>query len=309
MVSKLSMAACTLAGTCFLAVAASAGVSLPASPEAQSGQLLSGEIEARQIEPAGAASAQLLRIAPRGTRPFDKSYREWVAAWTKWAAETKGSAHPLVGTTEDCSAGQKGRVWFLGGDFLGSGQPIERDCTIPEGTALFIALLPEFWLSTPEVACITADPWYKATPKDEEFALFREQIINAIERPKPIRTLSLRLNGKSAGDLRKFFFKSTIFRARIPEDSFFDALGICPENIPPVVTRPDIAWGFYVFLRPLPAGRYTLRWKADADFIDVSPSRLRQDVTYRLRVKAGSALATSSSPTGEPSSPAMAGVP
>jgi len=191
----------------------------------------------------------------------------------------------LLDTTEDCSAGQQGRVWFLGGDFLGSGQPIERDCTIPKGTALFIALLPEFWLSTPEVACIAADPWYKATPRDEEFALFREQIIDAIEQPRPIRTLDLRLNGKPAGDLRRFFFTSTIFTARIPEDNIFDALGFCQENIPPILTRPDVTWGFHVFLRPLPAGKYTLRWKADADFIDVSPGRLRQDVTYHLTVK------------------------
>jgi hypothetical protein len=252
---------------------------------ADTGHILSGEVAPGQIASDEVKGAQPLDIAPRNTRPFGKSYREWIAAWTKWAAETKGSAHPLVGTTEDCSAGQKGRVWFLGGDFLGGGEPVERDCAVPAGKALFIALLPEFWLSTPQVACIPADPWYKATPKDEEFALFTEQIIDAIERPRPIRELSLRLNGKSAGNLRKFFFTSTIFTVRIPQDSFFDALGICPENIPPIVTRPDVAWGFYVFLRPLSEGKYTLRWKADADFIDVSPGRLRQDVTYHLTVK------------------------
>jgi hypothetical protein len=286
LIAKLSVAACTtLAAACLFAVTASAEVSLPSPEPSDIGQILSGEVDTGQIAAAEAGGAQPLDIAPRNTRPFGKSYREWVAAWTKWAAQTKGSAHPLVRPTADCSEGQKGRVWFLGGDFVGGGQPIERDCTIPKGTALFIAILNEFWLSTPEVACIAADPWYKATPRDEEFALFREQIIDAIEQPRPIRELSLRLNGKSAGNLRRFFFTSTIFTARIPEDNIFDELGFCPENIPPVVTRPDVAWGFYVFLKPLPAGKYTLRWKADADFIDATPSRLRQDVTYHLTVK------------------------
>ena len=288
-VSKLSVAACALAAVCLLTVTASAGVSPPSSwaNQADSGQVPSGEVDPGQVAPAEVEGARPLRIAPRDTRPFGKSYPEWAAAWTKWAVQTKGRAHPLLDTTGDCSAGQRGRVWFLGGDFVGGGEPIERDCTIPAGTALFVALLPEFWLSTPEVACITADPWYKATPRDEEFALFEEQILDPIERPRPVRTLSLRLDGKSAGDLRRFFVRSTIFTARLPEDNVFDVLGFCPENIPSILTRPDVAWGFFVFLKPLPAGKYTLRWKADADFIDVSPGRLRQDVIYHLRVKAG----------------------
>jgi hypothetical protein len=199
---------------------------------------------------------------------------------------TRGSVHPLL-DRGPCSENQDGRVWFLGGDFIGSGDPVERDCTVPAGTALFIALTPESWLSTPEVACITADPWYRATPGDPEYALFREQILDPIRRPDPIRKLVLRLNGKSAGDLRDFFVRrSTIFSARLPEDNFFDALGFCPENIPSFLTAPNVAWGFHLFLKPLPAGKYRLRWKADVDHIDVSPGRIRQDVTYHLTVKA-----------------------
>jgi hypothetical protein len=287
--SKISVAACTLGAVCLLAITASAGVSLPPSraTPADSGQIPSGEVGPGRIAPAEVEAARPLRIAPRDTRPFGKSYREWAAAWTEWAVQTKGSAHLLLDTTTDCSAGQRGRVWFLGGDFAGSGRRIERDCTIPEGTALFVALLPEFWLSTPEVACIAADPWYKATPKDKAFAQFEEQILDPIERPRPIRTLDLSLNGMSAGDLRKFFVKSIIFTAKSPEDNIFDVLGVCSENIPPILTKPDVSWGFFVFLKPLPVGRYTLRWKADADFIDVSPGRLKQNVIYHLTVKAG----------------------
>src|SRR4051812_50172635 len=80
--------------------------------------------------------------APRDTRPFGKSYREWAAAWTEWAVQTKGSAHPLLDTTTDCSAGQRGRVWFLGGDFGGGGRRVGGGCTVPEGGGLFVALPP-----------------------------------------------------------------------------------------------------------------------------------------------------------------------
>jgi hypothetical protein len=289
---KVGIAACSLAAACFFAVPALAGMSSPPPSQvapADAGQIPSGAIESGQIEPAEIDATRLLRIAPRDTHPFGKSYREWVTAWWRWAVRTRGSVHPLL-DRGPCSENQEGHVWFLGGDFIGSGDPIERDCTVPEGTALFIALTPESWLSTPEVACITADPWYRATPKDPEYALFREQILDPIRRPDTIRTLVLRLNDKSAGDLRNFFVRrSTIFSVRLPEDNIFDALGFCsspPQNIPPVLTAPDVAWGFYVFLKPLPVGKYRLRWKADVDHIDATPGRIRQDVTYHLTVEA-----------------------
>jgi hypothetical protein len=286
--------ACSVAAASLFAVPVWGGLS--SSPPLQiapadagrvpSGAIESGRIEPAEIEPAEIDGTRLLRIAPRDSRPFGKSYREWVAAWWKWAVRTKGSAHPLL-DNGPCSENQTASVWFLGGDFLGGGSPIERNCTVPAGTALFIALTTESWLSTPEVACITADPWYRATPGDPEYALFREQILDAVKRPDPIRTLALRLNGRSAEGLRSFFVRrSTIFSVRLPEDSLYDALGVCPGNIPPILTAPDVAWGFHVFLKPLPVGKYRLRWKADVDHIDVSPGRQRQDVTYHLTVKA-----------------------
>jgi hypothetical protein len=288
-VLKQSLVACALAAACLHAAPVLAGVSSPPLPatSAASGQVPSGEIDSGQVATTEGGAAHLLRIAPRHSRPFGRSYGGWVAAWWRWAAQTKARAHPLLDTTADCSVGQTGRVWFLGGDFIGDGSPVERRCTVPKGTALFVAVTTESWLSTPEVACITADPWYRATPQDEEYALFEELILDAVKRPDPIRTLRLSLDGRSAGDLRDFFVRrSAIFTARLPENNIYDALGFCPENIPPVLTAPDVAWGFHVFLKPLPPGRYTLRWKADLDHIDVSPGRQRQNVTYHLRVKA-----------------------
>src|SRR4051812_32359434 len=142
--SKISVGACTLGAVCLLAMTTSAGVSLPSSraTPADSGQIPSGEVGPGQIAPAEVEAARPLRIAPRDTQPFGKSYREWAAAWTEWAVQTKGSAHPLLDTTTDCSAGQRGRVWFLGGDFGGGGRRVGGGCTVPEGGGLFVALPP-----------------------------------------------------------------------------------------------------------------------------------------------------------------------
>ena len=171
-----------------------------------------------------------------------------------------------------------------------------RDCSVPEGTALFVALTSGSWLSTPAVACVTADPWYKARPGDPAYALFKEAILGPIQYPDPVRTLSLKLNGEPAAGLRRlFFFRSTVFTARLPDDNIFDARGFCSgppaQDIPAILTRPDVAWGFHVFLQPLPPGSYTLHFKADVDHLDFNqyfglpPVRIRQNVTYNLTVR------------------------
>ena len=119
---KIGVAACALAAACLFAAPASSGVSPPPSQAAPAalGRIPSGEIESGQV--ASAEAARLLRIAPRDSRPFGRSYREWVARWTEWAVETEGSVHPLL-DRGDCSVNQKGRVWFLGGSFSQDGTP------------------------------------------------------------------------------------------------------------------------------------------------------------------------------------------
>ena len=75
------------------------------------------------------------------------SYGEWGARQTQWFFSLPVDHHPLYDTA-DCSAGQSGNVWFLGGTFASSeikpgvilGEA-DRDCTIPSGTALFFPLV------------------------------------------------------------------------------------------------------------------------------------------------------------------------
>src|SRR5205823_8952020 len=86
-------------------------------------------------------------IAPPNSHPFGLSYGEWSARWWQWAFSLPVDHHPLYDTA-DCSAGQSGKVWFLGASFAptvtGSGQVVAiatRHCTVPTGTALFFPIL------------------------------------------------------------------------------------------------------------------------------------------------------------------------
>src|SRR2546428_4941411 len=77
-------------------------------------------------------------VFPPNATPFDKTYAQWSEAWWQWAFSLPVTAHPLFDTA-DCSAGQAGSVWFLGGDFTGT--PVTRNCAVPTGTALFFPIL------------------------------------------------------------------------------------------------------------------------------------------------------------------------
>src|SRR5438874_7424155 len=55
------------------------------------------------------------------------------AAWWEWVFSLPVTASPQFDTA-DCSAGQSGPVWFLGGTFFGG--TITRTCTIPAGKTL-----------------------------------------------------------------------------------------------------------------------------------------------------------------------------
>ena len=97
--------------------------------------------------------------------PDNRSPAGMSASWWQWAlsipaiaAPEGGSTHPLVGNDdaagdpelfEYCGNGQHGELWFLGGDFSGSGEEIQRTCVIPVGKTIVLPLI--------NVECSTAE--------------------------------------------------------------------------------------------------------------------------------------------------------
>lgn len=272
-----------MSSSSFGMMAAALGAALLLGAPAGASAATSGEIESGAIERGGGGSAGSLLARP-GSRPYGKTYGQWAREWVRWAVGTRGARHPLL-DAGDCSEGQSGDVWFLGGTF-GSPAPVERECSIPAGTALFFPIANEFWLSTPDVACVSANPWYDAGPRDPEWRLFEREILDKIRPPKVVAKLSLSIDGDSAGGLRRFFVRSPSFGAHVPGNNIFDALKICGEgvDIPAFQTRPDATWGYYAFVKPLPIGEHVLRWRAKLRkgvFFDA----LEQDITYRITVE------------------------
>jgi hypothetical protein len=87
------------------------------------------------------------RVAPISSKPGGQTYGRWAAEWWQWALGVPAATNPLLDATgEHCAQRQVDNVWFLAGT-VGL-DPVVRECTIPEGKALFFPLINNF-LSPP----------------------------------------------------------------------------------------------------------------------------------------------------------------
>jgi hypothetical protein len=206
-------------------------------------------------------------IAPINSSPHGKTYSEWAAAWWKWALQTPASVNPLTDPTgEHCNVNQSDHVWFLAGGAFGL-SPVTRDCTVPEGQALFFPLINVFY------GAFLTDPPDQRT---EEFirnqvACVGDATFNFVE-----------IDGVQVNNPGQYLEKSVIFDVFLPEDNIFKDL--FNLDIPDLTLSPSVDEGFYLFVSPLKPGEHTIRWQASSEACGFS-----QDITYHITVTKGGA--------------------
>ncbi|HEY9614953.1 hypothetical protein [Allocoleopsis sp.] len=200
------------------------------------------------------------RIAPIQSHPDGKTYGQWAADWWKWAAQTPASNNPLL-DKGDCSVEQKGHVWFLGGTF--SGQPAERNCTVPTGTKLFFPLVN-----------ILSSAFQSDPPEQRTEVYLRTQADNFF---KQLTLLEATIDGVPVKKPTQYLVKSPIFNVKLPPENIF---GLNDTIAPELLLSPSVDQGYYLFLQPLPPGKHTITWKAKVGTFE-------QNVTYNIVVKPG----------------------
>ena len=206
------------------------------------------------------------KIAPLNTNPGDQSYGRWAAEWWQWALGAPASVNPVSDTTgENCDQRQVDDAWFLAGSF--GSDPVERDCTVPAGKALFFPLI-----NNGSFAFLNDPPDQRTEEHLREQAkcelpveLFVE--IDGVEVKKP---LSRFFTGESGS-------QSPLFNVQLPPDNIF---GLGPNVIPELVLSPSAEEGYYLFLKPLSPGEHTLHWLATG----CSDPASTQDITYNLTI-------------------------
>lgn len=213
-------------------------------------------------------AAHVPRVAPIFSKPDGQTYGRWAAEWWQWALGVPlgmpdAPTNPLLDVTgEHCDERQVDDTWFLAGS-LGS-DPVVRECTIPEGKALFFPLVTNFY------GAFLNDP-----PETRTEQFVREEA--ACEFPVE---LFAEIDGFEIKRLDHFFTgesgsQSPLFNVQLPPGNI---LGVGEDVVPQLVLSPSAEEGFYLYVKPLSLGEHTVHWEAQGC------TAVPQDITYELTI-------------------------
>ena len=222
-----------------------------------------------------AATGRNSGVLPVQSDAFGMSYGEWSARFWQWEFSLSVDHHPLFDKA-DCSAGQSGKVWFLGGTFSTTPGPpgttvgkAERSCTVPPGTALFFPIV------NVECSAIEGDHTGFGTTSAElqKCAQFLANFINP-------NTLRATIDGVELTALNQYRVQSPPFMfGPLPDNNIFQFFSL---SAPAGTKWPSASDGVHLLLHPLSAGAHTIQFFGEIDFED--GSKFIQDITYHLLV-------------------------
>jgi hypothetical protein len=206
---------------------------------------------------------------------FGATYSAWSAAWQQWANSIPAAEHPLLDNA-DCSKGQSGPVWFLGGKFCSTedpecpSKPAQRSCTVPSGKALYFPVV--------NFACLDGEAKEGLCGDAGPFITQMRAFIGAgIDQTTD---LQVTVDGDAMnGDLKEAFrVQSPVYTAVLPDGNLLQAIG---ESSLVGGTYWGVDDGVYIMLQPLPPGKHTLNFHGRFPQYDFT-----LDFTYTLTVKA-----------------------
>jgi hypothetical protein len=197
---------------------------------------------------AAMAMADDSPLLPANVPVAETSQEDWSRRWWEWAGSFDQNESPVADRTGAlCGNSQSGEVWFLAGTY-GTQRTI-RTCRVPQGKHLFFPLIN--YVVTRGPAGGSSCEQVKGT---------------AARMTEGASALVLEVDGVRYEGLEKH---------RLAVRDCFDLGSRTPERFR---IYPAAANGYYVMLKPLPAGRHTL------NFGGALPSML-QAVTYTLIVE------------------------
>lgn len=207
---------------------------------------------------ASAALAGPVAIPPQANFQ-GASYSEWSAAYWQWLFALPADSNPGIDSPDfDVTDGQSGHVWFLTGPF----GTIERNVTIPAGTALFVSLV------NVDGSSLEEDPFHGETAE--------EQLAIANGFAEYITDLSFSVDGKAVENIGDFRVTSPQFSFTAPTPWIFGATG---------GTGTATGVGYFVMLPPLSVGTHAIHYTGAFKFSDDPADYIGVDMTYNVTVE------------------------
>ena len=197
-------------------------------------------------------SSSGLELFAADSRPFGRTCAEWTAEWWKWALSIPKSRNPIVDQSgKNCANNQAGPVWFLAGTL---GGPTERSCTISSEKGILFPII--------NIECSFAEGGGATDEELSARAKFEmDQIIN----------MHATINGIRFDNLKEWRFQSPVFSVTLPYNNI---LGL------PAQTTRMVSEGYWLFLKPLPPGQYSLN-----SFGSCLAGRIKIQVYYHLTIR------------------------
>jgi hypothetical protein len=197
------------------------------------------------------------------SRPYGLSISEWSEQWWRWALSAPTAENPILDLTgEKCGVNQDGHVWYLPSLF-GGGMDVTRECTVPHNRALFVPLSS----TLNDYPC--PDPDFQPAPGQTLEAFLTD---GARANEDRVVELSLSVDGTVIDDLFSTRATTPLFH--------FTADPSLTSSVDPCLTGSDqvaVADGFYVIVKPLPAGSHEVVFHA-------ATARVSTVLTFHLTV-------------------------
>ena len=196
-------------------------------------------------------------VQPNSTE-FGNPYGEWSARWWQWLVSIPADTNPNFSSGNvDCTLGQSGPVWFLGGSF-GDKLSYTRRCTIEGGKDLLV---------TPLTTLFGQGVGDCTGPSDCDPTQLRA--LAAVGQDNP-QLLEVRVDNAQVKSLDQYRVTPPVFTVFFPQNAVF---GLEPGTHGPVVSD-----GYFVLLKSLSPGPHTIHLKG------VSNGGFTVEVTYQLTV-------------------------
>lgn len=208
-------------------------------------------------------AADRIEVLEPGIKHFRKSYNELTGDWWNWAVQFPLATNPIVENgAVDCTRGQRGKIWFLAGNFGGAAgepNPSDRTCTIPGGKALFFPLVNAlFWV-----------------PEDGADAAAVRAVANA--SINTTTSLEVKIDGVVIEDPFAYRAQSQPGGFALNSGPLLADFGFPPTPNP---RNPAVADGYWILLAPLREGEHVIQIRSTSPTVNL-------DVTYHLTVGGG----------------------
>jgi hypothetical protein len=222
---------------------------------------------------------------PADEMPFGVSLSEWGERWFQWALGLPKTDHPSYGGP--CDQAQDGPAWFLGTPRPGSST---RDCTVPSNAGILVTaagLIMNETADLPEDDCAAGQCPY---PEDG----YREMCLDPNSGfPSLIESVCIEVDGVAI-PMDDYSLTTGVFRAAPdPIDPLYPlpmagpyGANTCPGDCAEGTDRHFYRCGYWLMLRPLPAGEHTVRIFSVTPEAPANPGvQDYSEVTYHLTVE------------------------